>query len=460
MEKFKGKKVLIVGLGKTGFALINLFNQWECEIKVTDIKPIFDLNKQVKRLRKINPVPTMTLGEHKNEDFIEADIVIYSSSVDPSLPQLQVAREHGREVYSDFAFAYAHCDKPVIAVCGSAGRTTIAHMIGYTLKVDQKNIFVGGTSDEPFINFLSLPNKDEIDYCVIEVSPLQLQTIDNFKPILAVYPNLEEKNLMGRFKSSSEYLDTALKVARNLDPESYLIVNFDKLASNSALRAMNAQTFWYSRKSFVTLGVIAEIQGTHFHEKRIHSNIHYHSEFKVTDMRVIGQNNRENLLAAITACKALKVSDAAIQYCIEKFPGIPHRLEFVIEKNGVRFYNDAKSETMDELKTSLQAFKEPVILIAGGKEIEDTPFDKYVDIVKEKVRVMVLVGEVKESMNRLLGEATQTYLVGSFDESVLLAYQKSRTGDVIVLCPGNEGTDVFRDFEEKGNYYKKLIFQL
>ncbi|HLW57504.1 MAG TPA: cyanophycin synthetase, partial [Bacteriovoracaceae bacterium] len=183
-------------------------------------------------------------------------------------------------------------------------------------------------------------------------------------------------------------------------------------------------------------------------------------EFRVTEMRIIGQNNRENLLAAITACKALKVSDAAIQYCIEKFPGIPHRLEFVIEKNGVRFYNDAKSETMEELKTSLMAFKDPVILIAGGKEVEDTPFDKYFDVIKEKVRVMVLVGEVKESMNRLLGEATQTYLVGSFDESVLLAYQKSRTGDVIVLCPGNEGTDVFRDYEEKGNYYKKLIFQL
>lgn len=460
MEKYKGKKVLIVGLGKTGFALINLFNQWGCEIKVTDIKPIFDLNKQVKRLKKITPTPTMTLGEHRDEDFIEADLVVYSSSVDPSLQQLKVARDHGREVYSDFAFAYEHCNKPIIAVCGSHGRTIISHMIGYTLKLDKKNVFVGGTSDEPFVNFLSLQNRDEIDYVVVEVSPQQLQTVDNFKPILAVYPNLEEKNLLGRFKTSAEYLDTALKVARNLGPENYLIVNFDKLASNSVLRSAAAQTFWYSRKSFVTLGVISEIQGTHFHEKRIHSNIHFHSEFKVTEMRIVGVNNRENLLAAITACKALKVSDQAIQQCIEKFPGIPHRLEFVVEKNGVRFYNDAKSETMDELKQSLEAFKDQVILIAGGKEVEGIPFDKYANIIKEKVRVLVLVGEVKETMNRMLGDLTQTFLVGSFDESVLLAYQKSRTGDTILLCPGNESTDVFRDFEEKGNYYKKLIFQL
>jgi len=460
MEKYKGKKVLIVGLGKTGFALVHLFTQLGCDIKVTDIKPIFDLNKQVKRLKKVSPTPAMTFGEHRDEDFIEADIVVYSSSVDVNLPQLKVAREHGRAVYSDFAFAYENCHKPIIAVCGSLGRTITAHMIGYTLKVDKKNIFIGGTSEEPFVNFLTLPNKDEIDYCVIEVSPQQLQTVDNFKPVLAVYPNLEEKNLLGRFKSSAEYLDTALKVARNLGPENYLVVNFDKLASNSVLRSAQAQTFWYSRKSFVTMGVISEIQGTHFHDKRIHSNIHYHSEFKVTDMRIVGVNNRENLMAAMTACKALKVSDSAIQYCIEKFPGIPHRLEYVVEKNGVRFYNDAKSETMDELRRSLDAFKEPVILIAGGKEIEGFQFDKYAAIIKEKVRVLVLVGEVKESMNRVLGDVTQTYLVGSFDESVLLAYQKSRTGDTILLCPGNDSTDVFRDFEEKGNYYKKLIFQL
>ena len=460
MEKYKGKKVLVVGLGKTGFALINLFTQWGSEIKVTDMKPIFDLNKQVKRLKKINPTPTMTLGEHKDEDFIEAEIIVYSSSVDPNLPQLRVAREHGRAVYSDFAFAYENCHKPIVAVCGSHGRTITAHMIGYTLKVDKKNVFIGGTSEEPFINFLTMQGRDEVDYCVVEVSPQQLQTVETFKPILAVYPNIEEKNLLGRFKNSAEYLDTALKVAKNLGPENYLIVNFDKLASNSVLRSSQAQTFWYSRKSFVTMGVISEIQGTHFHDKRIHSNIHFHSEFKVTDMRIVGVNNRENLMAAITACKALRVSDSAIQQCIEKFPGIPHRLEFVVEKNGVRFYNDSKSETMDEMKVSLDAFKDQVILIAGGKEIEGLPFDKYANIIREKVRVLVLVGEVKETMNRVLGDVTQTYLVGSFDESVLLAYQKSRTGDTILLCPGNDSTDVFRDFEEKGNYYKKLIFQL
>ena len=175
MEKYRGKKVLIVGLGKTGFALINLFNQYGCEIRVTDIKPIFDLNKPVKRLKKINPTPEMTLGEHREEDFLAADLVVYSSSVDPNMPQLVRAKEHGVQVFSEFAFAYENCNKPVIAVCGSKGRTTIAHMIGFTLKLDKKNVFVGGTNSEPFCNFLMDPNKDFVDYVVVEVSPLQLQ---------------------------------------------------------------------------------------------------------------------------------------------------------------------------------------------------------------------------------------------------------------------------------------------
>src|SRR5690606_30740825 len=146
MEKYKGKKVLIVGLGKTGFALINLFTQWGCQIRVTDIKPIFDLNKQVKRLKKIVPTPAMTFGEHRVEVYVEADFIIYSSSVDRRLPHLNAEKDHGGEVYSDFAFAYKNCEQPIVAVCGSLGTATTAHMIGYTLEVDKKNVFVGGTS--------------------------------------------------------------------------------------------------------------------------------------------------------------------------------------------------------------------------------------------------------------------------------------------------------------------------
>lgn len=460
MERFKGKKILIVGIGKTGFSLINFFNKLECEIRVTDIKPIFDLNKSVKKLKKIEPPLEMTFGEHKDEDFLEADVVVYSAAVNPNLPQLELARKNGKEVYSDFTLAYKLCKAPVIAVCGSYGRTTIAAMIGYTLRVDGKNVFVGGTSEMPFIEYCLAPNMEEINYAVVEVSAIQMKSLVDFHPKIVVFPNIGENFSKTNFMSVSEYIETKLSIIKKLSPDDILIANYDTLANNNQIKNANCQLFWYSRRSFVTMGVMNEIQGTHFHDRRIHSNINYHSEFKVSKMRIIGQSNRENLMAAVTACKALDVSDDAIQTCIEKFPGIPNRIEFVMEKNGVNFYNDSKAETMPEMLASLKSFKESVILIAGGKDDEDLNFEPFAKDMIGNARVLVLVGECKERLNRALGDHNQTYIVGSFEESVLLAYQKSRTGDVILLSPGNPASDFFRDYEERGNYFKKLVYQL
>lgn len=460
MNRFENKKILIVGVGKVGFKLLSFFNRINCEIRVTDIKPIFDLNKSVKKLKKIDPCPEMTFGEHRDEDFLEADVIVYSSSVNPNLPQLELARANGKEVYSEFSLANLLCKKPIIAVCGSQGRTTVAHMIGYTLKIDGKNTFIGGTSETPFIEFIMQPDMEEYDYVVVEVSSLQLRRPDNFKPHMIVFTNLSDNYPKAHFSSVGEYIETQLSSIKLLDSDKTLVVNFDKLASNSFFRNAACQTFWYSRKSFLTMGVMDEIQGTHFHERRIHSNIDCHSEFRVSKMRIIGQSNRENLLAAITASKVLGVKDSSIQTTIEKFPGIPHRLEFLMEKNGVSFYNDSKSENMPTLVESIKSFKAPVILIAGGKDDEEVEFEPYAPDVIKNARVLVLVGEAKERMNRAMGEHPQTFIVGSFEESVLLAYQKSRTGDTILLSPGNPGTDFFRDYEERGNYFKKLVYQL
>lgn len=460
MDKLRGKKVLVVGIGKTGFALINFFTKLQCEIRVTDMKPIFDLNKSVKKLKKIDPPIEMTFGEHKDEDFLEADVIVYSAAVNPSLPQLELARKNGKMVFSDLALAYALCKKPVVAVCGTHGRSTVASMIGFSLKVDGKHVFVGGTSEMPFIEYCMLPNMDEIDYCVIEVSAVQMKSLQNFHPKMVVFTDIGETYSKAHFASYSDYIDTKLSVIKNLSPDDTLIANFDKLYNNALIKNTNCQLYWYSRRSFVSMGVINDVQGTHFHDRRIHSNIHYHSEFVVSKMRIVGQENRENLLAAVTACKALDCTDKAIQTCIEKFPGIPHRLEFVMEKNGVSFYNDSKSEEMPQLLKSAASFKEPVILIAGGKDNEDLDFEQFAPSLVNSARVLVLVGECKERLNRVLGEHPQTYIVGSFEESVLFAYQKSRTGDVILLSPGNPATDFFRDFEERGNYFKKLVYQL
>ena len=180
MDRFRNKKILIVGIDKTGFSLINFFNRFNCSIRITDIRPIFDLNKVVKKLKKLELAPQMTFGEYREEDFLDADIIVHSSSVSPKLPQLESAKINNKEVYSEFSFANSLCDKPLIAVCGSWGRSTVAHMVGFTLKLDGKNVFVGGSSNNPFIEYCMLDDKDCIDYVIVEVSAVQMRSLDNF----------------------------------------------------------------------------------------------------------------------------------------------------------------------------------------------------------------------------------------------------------------------------------------
>ena len=386
-------------------------------------------------------VPTMTFGEHREEDFLEADIIVYSSAVNPVMSHLETARRAGKTVYSEFALANSLCKKDIIAVCGHYGRTSVAHMIGFALKIDGKNIFIGGTNDASFIEYATLPNKDDIDYVIVEVSALQIRRLTNFHPKMVVFTNVAETYSEEHFQSANDYIETKFSIIKTLTNQDTLVVNFDKLYGNMYLKNLPCPIFWYSRKSFINQNVMDNVRGIHFHNRRIHAHINDHSEFVVSKMRIIGQENRENLLAAITASKVLGVTDKSIQTSIEKFPGIPHRLEFLMEKNGVAFYNDSKVETMDGLVKSIKLFPHPVILIAGGKDVENIEYDQFAGDIVKHARVLVLVGECKERMNRVLGSHPQTFIVGSFEESILLAYQKSRTGDTVILSPGNPATD-------------------
>jgi UDP-N-acetylmuramoylalanine--D-glutamate ligase len=154
------------------------------------------------------------------------------------------------------------------------------------------------------------------------------------------------------------------------------------------------------------------------------------------------------------------VSQKAIQVVINTFKGVNHRLEFIRKKDGVFFFNDSKGTNVMSVKRSLAAFSSnPIILIAGGKD-KNMDFTPLVDLVQKKCKILILLGEAKEKINRAIGDFAETYLVGTFEEAVLLAYQKSRSGDIILLSPGCSSYDMFRNFEERGDYFKKLVAQL
>jgi UDP-N-acetylmuramoylalanine--D-glutamate ligase len=182
--------------------------------------------------------------------------------------------------------------------------------------------------------------------------------------------------------------------------------------------------------------------------------------YDVSKLRIFGDHNKENLMGAICAARAMGVNPKAIQSVIETFQGVAHRLEFVRRKDGVYFFNDSKGTNVMSVQRSLMAFNlNPVILIAGGKD-KNQDFVPLQELVKQKCKIIILVGEAKEKINRAIGDCAETFLVGTFEEAVLLAFQKSRSGDIVLLSPGCASFDMFRNYEERGDYFKKLVQEL
>jgi UDP-N-acetylmuramoylalanine--D-glutamate ligase len=195
--------------------------------------------------------------------------------------------------------------------------------------------------------------------------------------------------------------------------------------------------------------------------KRVISKITGKEEvYDLSQFRLFGEHNRENLMAAICTARAMGVDPKAIQNVIQNFKGVPHRLEFIRKKDGVFFFNDSKGTNVMSVQRSLSSFSSnPIILIAGGKD-KGMDFTPLCDLVKRKCKILILLGEAKEKINRSIGDFAETYLVGTFEEAVLLAYQKSRSGDIILLSPGCASYDMFKNYEERGDYFKKLVSQL
>jgi UDP-N-acetylmuramoylalanine--D-glutamate ligase len=244
-----------------------------------------------------------------------------------------------------------------------------------------------------------------------------------------------------------------------------VVLNYDDSVLRSFASENQGKIVWFTLKNPMEVGgeFAEKFFGAYFDSAKnaIVTKVTGREEvYPLEQFKLFGEHNKQNLMASICAARVMGVSQQAIQTCINGFKGLPHRLEYVRKKDGVYFFNDSKATNIQSVQASLQAFKRsPIILIAGGKD-KNMEFGPLSQIVKQKVKLLILVGEAKEKINRALGDYAETYLVGTFEEAVLMSFQKSRNGDVILLSPGCSSQDMFRDFEERGDYFKKLVNQL
>ncbi len=460
MSKYKGKKILVVGLGRSGLAVCKYLVKQGARVTVTDLKQKHELKDAVKALGDLKI--EMDLGRHNPQLFIEAELIIVSPGVPLNIKPLEDARLKSIPITSEIEMAARLLKEPLIGVTGTNGKTTTTHLIREMFMADKKPIFAGGNIGTPLLEYFN--GDEKVDYVVAELSSFQLETIEKLVPAVAVFTNITPDHL-DRYADMTSYITAKKKLLTAAERNSYVVINYDDTVVSQFARDTQAKVLYFTKQNPLSIGgeFAERFQGAYFipgSGQVIAKFSGKEESYELKRLKIFGDHNKENLMAAICAARALGVRPTAIQTVIDTFPGVEHRLEFVRKRDGVYFFNDSKATNVNSVIKSLMAFKNsPIILIAGGKD-KDGDFAPLAGLVKEKCKLLILVGEAKEKINRAIGDYVETYLVGTFEEAVLLAYQKSRNGDIILLSPGCASFDMFRNYEERGEYFKKLVMQI
>ncbi|NCN95171.1 MAG: UDP-N-acetylmuramoyl-L-alanine--D-glutamate ligase [Bdellovibrionales bacterium] len=456
LSEIKGKKILIVGLAKTGVSMAHFLHEQGAEVTVSDHKSKAEL---LNHLEKLEGIPIkLELGGHTPKTFLAQDLIILSPGVPPHLKIFDYAKNQGVPVTGDLEFAAQFVKEPMIAVTGTNGKSTTSHLIYMFLKESGKKVWVGGNYGEPLSEYLRRGEK--ADALVVEVSSFMLEHAEKFSPKNIVFMNLAENHL-DRYRSMEDYVNAKRKVFLNVSQSTTSVLNADDNAVVELARdpmVQRGRIFYFSRKpslepQIMNIGGSVAIKDQL--KVRTGPEIQY---FSVANTKMRGTHSQENIMAAVLAAREHGASTESIQKVIDTYRGMPHRLEYVRRVGGVEFYNDSKATNVHAVMRALDAFDENVILIMGGKDT-NLNYAPLRERIQRKVKSLILVGEAKERINRDIGDYSETFLIGTFEEAVLISYQKSRIGDRVLLSPGASSFDMFDSYVERGNYFKELVLQ-
>lgn len=458
MEKLKkGMRVLVVGLGRSGVSATKLLCKKGLKVTVTDELNKSDLKDSLDALEGYEF--EAELGKHVLKTFTDQDLIVVSPGVRLDIKPLEQARKSNIPVISEIELAAQFITEPIIAITGTNGKTTTSHLIHEMIQAGGKTAFLGGNVGVPLCEYAA--RREKCDYVVVEVSSFQLETCFDFKPHVAVFLNVAPDHL-DRYSGFEDYVKAKLRLKNNMTEEDYVVTNLRDSKLMSQLSGTAAKHLYFTTDSFnkVPPHFAEKFQGANLEPGQIALRTERWKEhfFPLQGALLRGLHNRENMMAAMLAAKVAGISNEAIQKVLLNFKPLPHRMEFVARKNQVSFYNDSKGTNVHSLMRSLESFKEPVILIAGGKD-KGEEYEPLIPYIKKFVKNLILVGEAKEKLNRAIGDHSETFLVGTFEEAVYVAYQKSRSGDVVLLSPGCASQDMFKNYEERGEQFKKIVAQ-
>jgi len=438
--ELKNKNVLVVGLAKTGVACARFLASKGARVTVTDMRSETALAETLAELAEYSIIHE--LERHDTSTFLGSDLIVVSPGVPMDLPQLIAAQQSGVEIISEIELASRLIDAPLAAITGTNGKTTTTTLLGAIFKHNGYHTFVGGNIGNPLIEMAE--SHQIVDQVVAEISSFQLEWITSFRPTVAVLLNLSEDHL-DRYPNYQAYIDAKLRIFENQTEDDFAVVNRDDPLVWEQVQNIKARLFPFSRLYEHDEGIYCR-DGviTYRHNGREEC-------FPTAAIRLQGVHNQENIMAAL-ACALLLGCRADESFeTVLCFEALHHRMEFVREANGVGYYEDSKATNVGSVVKALESFND-ITLIAGGKD-KGGSYAPLAQLVRERVRHLLLIGEAAERMEIELGQLTDTRRVASLEDAVPLAAEITEPGGTVLMSPACSSFDMFRDYEERAQRF-------
>jgi UDP-N-acetylmuramoylalanine--D-glutamate ligase len=444
----QGKKVVIIGMGKTGIATAIFLGAQGARVSVTDEKPQRQWNGRYEQIANEKWLEASAYGVGA---LSGADLIIPSPGVPPRNEILQAAIRGKIPIISEIELAWRFLKIPLVAVTGTNGKTTTTSLLGEILSRAGKKVFVGGNIGNPLIEYASSGRKD--DYIVAEISSFQLQWTEQFHPVIAILLNVTPDHI-DYHGSFDEYRLVKTRIFANQQKNDFAILNAEDPVQMSMARDIQAEVAWFSSARELQRGIY--LKGDSLFSRAFDGSI---EQYPLAMIKIPGLHNIENVMAALMAARFCGCDRESIIAAVSGFRGLPHRIEFAGEKKGVRFYDDSKGTNVGSVLRALDTFDAPVILLLGGRD-KDGDFETLRPLLAKKVKRVILFGEARDRIGSLIGDGVPSEKKHTLREAVAGAYANAAAGDVVLLSPGCASFDEFKDYKERGNFFKEVVGNL
>ena len=446
--ELRGKRVLVLGLARTGVPTALFCAARGANVTASDARPENEIGEALAQLRAAGV--NLELGGHREKTFLQQDLIIPSPGVPADAPLLQAARVKGTTIWSEIELADRFLKGRLIGITGSNGKTTTTSLIEHILKSAEVPTILAGNIGTPLISRVEETNDATIT--VVELSSFQLELIESFRPNISVFLNLTPDHL-DRHHTLEAYGAAKARIFENQTESDSAVLNGDDPATKKYAPA-KPQVFWFSRKQRVAQGAFVREEEIVFRRDGKEEAV-----LKLQDIPLAGAHNVENVLAAVAATRLAGADISSIAKGVRSFLGVEHRLEFVAEIGGVRYYNDSKATNVDATLKALDAFPGKILVVLGGKD-KGSDYTALQKPLREKAILALLIGAAAEKIEKQITGSVAIERAGTIERAVEIASHAARPGDVVLLAPACASFDQFENYEHRGRVFKDLVHEL